>query len=80
MQNFACESVSRCVRTNRSYIDDEIFASRIVTDGSVMSGRIRTTWADDIKGSELGRTDAGDKPTQPEAVRNIGYYDPLMHK
>jgi hypothetical protein len=38
------------------------------------------TWADDIKVPTLGYTDAGDSATKPEADRNIGYYDTLMHK
>ena len=38
------------------------------------------SWADDIKGSELGHTETGDKASAPEASRNIGYYDFLMHK
>ena len=37
-------------------------------------------WADDIKKAELGYTDKNDKPDNPEAARNIGYYDHLMHK
>ncbi|MFG1377343.1 S1/P1 nuclease [Xanthobacter autotrophicus ATCC 700551] len=39
-----------------------------------------STWADDIKTPELGHTEAGDTPGNPEAGRNIGYYDNLMHK
>jgi hypothetical protein len=38
------------------------------------------TWADDIKSPALGHTDRGDKPTKPNAGRNVGYYDDLMHK
>ena len=38
-----------------------------------------STWADDIKGPALGHTDVGDEATNPEAGRNIGYYDGLMH-
>jgi hypothetical protein len=37
------------------------------------------TWADDIKGMELGYTDMGDKVENPEASRNIGYTDVLRH-
>lgn len=38
-----------------------------------------STWADDIKGPELGHTDIGDKAENPEAARNIGYADVLKH-
>jgi len=39
-----------------------------------------STWCDDIKRPELGHTADGDEPTRPEAGRNIGYYDNLMHR
>jgi S1/P1 nuclease len=39
-----------------------------------------STWSDDIKGPELGHTEIGDEPTRPEAGRNIGYYDNLIHQ
>jgi len=39
-----------------------------------------STWSDDIKGPELGHTEVGDEPSRPEAGRNIGYYDNLMHQ
>lgn len=38
------------------------------------------TWPDDIKSPGLGYTDVGDKATAPDAGRNIGYQDFLMHK
>ena len=34
----------------------------------------------DIKGSELGHSDVGDDAKGPQAGRNIGYADFLMHK
>jgi hypothetical protein len=37
------------------------------------------TWPDAIKG-ESGYTNDGDKPTDPNAARNIGYADKLQHR
>jgi S1/P1 Nuclease len=35
-------------------------------------------WADDVKNPALGYTD--DKPTEPKAQQNVGYYDNFMHQ
>ena len=40
---------------------------------------IAATWADSIK-SEPGYTNDGDRPSGPEAARNIGYQDHLQHR
>ncbi|NKJ08986.1 hypothetical protein FHT29_006000 [Rhizobium sp. SG741] len=37
------------------------------------------TWADDIKGLIEGYTNNGDKATNPQAGRNVGYYDHYSH-
>jgi hypothetical protein len=39
-----------------------------------------STWADDIKKPEMGYINDGNKSNGPDARRNIGYYDHLMHK
>jgi hypothetical protein len=37
------------------------------------------TWADDIKGGLPGYTNVGDKASNANAARNVGYYDHLSH-